>query len=271
MNDDDRRKLNTFIDYFRAVSAYHEHRTVNPGFWDYLYSNQHFRHARVNSAAQAFLIGLDVSVHNRDMGRASELEVFQPGIMKALFKKDAEFTGLPAPKGLSTTARVIKLITRANQLMDEMGINSSVEVYQATNDAGFEILNGNSSAHTLNFNRKATKDEFLIAMSFLRKAVLRGKPDSLQGKIIYAPYPESLGGDNLRKLQRHRQNVSLCAAWIMEEGAASVSEAIRLRGVASRVGLSPEEVKNRLYKMEDNFAGYGYFIKDRAALERELD
>ncbi|MBY0280684.1 MAG: hypothetical protein K2W94_00815 [Alphaproteobacteria bacterium] len=280
----------TFTDYFRIVSTQDQHGTIDSNFWDYLYNNQNFRNKREYSAAQAFLIGLNISSHNKHNSHSWELEVFKPDVIKALLKKDNEFRGQEEKSSrLPAAIRTINLITRANHFIDQKDILDLDAQREIANDAGLEILNGSNPFYKVNTKRKATKDEFLAVMNFLRATIKKPEQQVETALTESTIIPdlillrEKIMGDLENRdrqedsplLRRHRQNLTLCALWLALEDSkprTAKSEAQKIKVISSAFNdLSVEEIENRLYKMEGNFAIPRYFIRsDKRSLENEL-
>lgn len=275
-------KVQEFTDFFRITSLASGHTDVNSGFWEYLYSNPYFGHTKESSAVRAFLIGLDMSMHKVDLStfdpsNPPKFEIFGKGVMSSLIQKDDVFTG-QAPAGLSKAVRAIQLMNDANQFAERRDIRIGVReetggiisplIQYVMNDEVLDILSGQSS-YGLNLKRKASRDEFLIAMN----ALGGGNVWAVKTKMLVEIYPSDTSPADRARIKRHRENVLLCAEWMdWERNYSDGSEAqrIRLMASASSLALSPDEIKDRLYRMEDRFMVPGFFIRDRTALDAEL-
>ncbi|MBY0462368.1 MAG: hypothetical protein K2Q34_04220 [Alphaproteobacteria bacterium] len=273
----------TFADYFRVVSTREGHDSINPGFWDYLYRNPYFNNTKENSAVRAFLIGLDMSMHKADFTAVApdesfNLEIFRKGVMSSLIKKDDAFTGQTLTG--TKAARAMHLMRKANHFIEMYGIEIGVrdEWGGLASPSGQEVISneildtmGGFSPSGLNLKRKATKDEFLAAMEALRDVVLEKGLKPVILKMERDTYLSPLDEAGREALKRHREAVVLCAEW-MESESSGVPEIDRIKGMVatSSLILPAQSIKERLYRMEDRFNVPGFFIKNRAEVDKHL-
>jgi hypothetical protein len=274
----DKEYYDVFIKYYTELS---------PSFLNSLYEKENFKAITEHTAARAFLIGWMTDSHSYSYSYPYSYpdyyfhSIFSPENLNALIQADDETfpkAGAPWPKAL----RAVQILTSASQfLVENPGVlkihSEESRDVKDIHEKGFNILSG-LSPYGLS-SRQATPEEFKKILNFLEICVQDHSPKSpetpktLDERTIF----DSIFSHTSENQEMHMRNLLICAFAIKaeidgKEIKKDIDKIEKINEYFNKFGyIGREEIADRLYEMEDTFGAKGRFVKDRTALERDLE